>query len=269
MSEPITSATATATLTKRPLSARHYQAICGLALAAIFLVQVQQSTVAMPITLLANLFVVFIGTLGVLYRLRLSPMFVLIALAVPHLVEQHQSNQLFNPDFRSLRFEVADVLLCIGMLTYVTGHYRLHGLWFGVSPVDARLPAAQQVRTDASMTEAELLGLILPIPAFALVAQLAALVLRQHWTLLELTPRWTQFLVLSWTLLLVMFLAAHGFRYWRRLQMDRFTAQLMLQDILWQQTRGEQRRIQRWIVWKKLMAAKNDAAGDFAKGKQP
>jgi hypothetical protein len=51
--------------------------------------------------------------------------------------------------------------------------------------------------------------------------------------------------------------------------MDRFTAQLMLQDILWQQTRGEQRRIQRWIVWKKLMAAKNDAAGDFAKGKQP
>ena len=239
-----------------PISARHYQVICGLALAAIFLVQVQQSTVAMAITLLANLFVVFVGTLGILYRLRLSPMFVLLALALPHLVEQHQSNQLFNPDFRAIRFDVADVLLCIAMLTYMIGHYRLHGLRFGVLPPDARRSVTDQSRSSQSLNAAELTALIFPIPAFALVAQLAVYALKQQWTFIELTARWKQFLVLSWSLLLAMFLAAHAFRYWRRLQMDRFTAQLLLQDILWQQTRGEQRRIQRWMIWKRLKKSK-------------
>jgi hypothetical protein len=233
------------------ISVRHYQVLCGLALTAIFLVQVQQSTVAMAVTLLANLFVVFVGTLGILYRLRLSPMFVLLALSLPHLVEQHQSNQVFNPDFRSYRFEIADVLLCIAMLTYMIGHYRLLGLRFGVLPPDSRRSVEDQARKSASLSVAELTGLIFPVPAFALLAQLAVLGLKQHWTVVELTPRWKQFLLLSWTLLLLMFLAAHAFRYWQRLQMDRFTAMLLLQDILWQQTRGEQRRIQRWWTWKK------------------
>jgi len=49
-----------------------------------------------------------------------------------------------------------------------------------------------------------------------------------------------------------MFLASHGFRYWRRVQMDRVSALLMLQDILWNETRGEQRRINRWLAWRKL-----------------
>jgi hypothetical protein len=53
-----------------------------------------------------------------------------------------------------------------------------------------------------------------------------------------------------------MFLAAHAFRYWRRLQMDRTTAILMLQDILWRETRSEQRGINRWIVWRKLRGRK-------------
>ena len=53
-----------------------------------------------------------------------------------------------------------------------------------------------------------------------------------------------------------MFLAAHVFRYWRRLQMDRVSAMLMLQDLLWHETRGEQRRISRWIAWKRLRSRK-------------
>lgn len=237
---------------KIPISARHYQVVCGLALAAIFLVQVQQATMAMAVTLVANLFVVLVGTLGILYQLRLSPMFVLLALSLPHLVEQHQSNQMFNPDFRSFRFEIADVLLCIAMLTYMIGHYRLLGLRFGVLPPDARQSAADQKRSAESLSAAELTGLIFPVPAFALLAQLAALGLKQQWTLVELTPRWKQFLLLSWTILLLLFLAAHAFRYWSRLQMNRFTAMLLLQDLLWQQTRREQRRIQRWWTWKNL-----------------
>jgi hypothetical protein len=234
------------------ISARHYQVLCGLALATMFLVQVQQSNVAMPMTLLANLLVVFVGTLGILYRLRLSPLLVLLTLALPHIVEQYQSNQLFNPDFRSLRFDLADVMLCIAMLAYMIGHYRLLGLWFGLLPADARQSADDQARAASSLSAAELVALIVPIPAYALIAQLASFAVKQPWTFIELTPRWKQFLVVAWAILFGMFLAAHFFRYWRRLQMGRFTAQLLLQDELWQQTRGEQRRIQRWIVWKRL-----------------
>jgi hypothetical protein len=84
------------------------------------------------------------------------------------------------------------------------------------------------------------------------LAQVAGFLLRQQWGLIDLPPRWKQFGAVAWALLLVMFLAAHAFRHWRRLQLDRVGALIMLQDLLWNETRGEQRRIQRWLAWKKL-----------------
>lgn len=241
------------------VSPRHYQALCGLSLAAIFFVQLQQSSLAMPISVLANLFVAFIGTLGILYRVRLSPIFVLIALAVPQLIEQHQANLLFQPDFRRFRFlDVADMLVCIAMLTYLIGQYRLHGLWFGVLPTDPR-HAVGAARSEASLSAAELVGLIFPVPICALLAEFAALLLKQHWTLLDVKPREQQSLVVAWTLLAALFLGAQAFRYWKRLQMDHVSAQLLLQDVLWQETRREQRRINRWIVWKKLTSSEPEA----------
>ena len=239
------------------VSARHYQALCGLALAAIFLVQIQQSSLAIPISLLANLLVVFIGTLGILYHVRITPILVLIAFSVPQLIEQHQTNQVFNPDFRTVRFfDVADILLSMALLTFLIGQYRLHGLWFGVLPADPRQPSESQARSEASLSGAELAGLIFPVPVFALLAQLAAFSLTRQWTLIDLPLRWKHFLVVAWAILLAVFLAAHAFRYWKRLQMDHVSAQLLLQDALWQETGGEQRRINRWIVWKKLRKPK-------------
>jgi hypothetical protein len=234
------------------ITQRHYQALGGLALAAIFLIQLQHAASAYQGSLLANLFVLLLGAVGLLYRLRLSPILVLCAIAAPILAEQYNLSQL-NVDFRSVRtLDVADVLLCVATLTYLIGQYRLHGLWFGVLPADARLSADEAARSEASLSASELLGLVVPIPAAALSAQLAYFALRQHWTPVDLPERWIQFLTIAWTLLLVMFLAAHAFRHWRRLQMDRTTALLMLQDILWQETRSEQRKINRWIVWRKL-----------------
>jgi hypothetical protein len=234
------------------ITQRHYQALAGLALAAIFLLQLQHSSDTFGGTLLVNLFVLLLGAVGLLYHVRLNPILVLGVIAAPILAEQYNQSQL-NVDFRSFRpFNVADMLLCVAILTYLIGQYRLQGLWFGVLPADPRLSAIEAARAEASMSAMELLGLVVPIPAAALFAQLAFLLLRQQWTLIDLPPRWQQFLAMAWTLLLAMFLAAHAFRYWRRLQMDRTTALLMLQDILWRETYSEQRRINRWIVWKKL-----------------
>jgi hypothetical protein len=236
----------------RRINQRHYQALGGLALAAIFLLQLQHSSGLHEGALLANLFVLLLGAVGLLYRVRLSPILVLCAIAAPIVAEHYHRNQ-FNPDYSTFRFlDMADVLLCVATLTYLIAQYRLHGVWFGVMAVDPRLPAAKSARSEASLSPAELLGLIVPIPAAALLAQFACLLLRLQWSPIDLPPRWKQFLAIAWTLLLMMFLAAHAFRHWKRLQMDRTTAQLMLQDILWRETCGEQRRINRWIVWRKL-----------------
>jgi len=238
------------------VTARHYQAMCGLALAAIFLVQVQHSPLGMPITLLANLFVVFIGMLGILYRVRLNPIFALFALAVPQLIEQ---SQVFSRDQRGARFlDVADVIVCVGVLTYLIGQYRLHGLWFHVVPLDPRVPAERQTRSQGTLSLAELSALIFPIPICVLLAEIAALLLKQPWSLGKLPTQWNQFLAVAWVILLALFLSAHAFRYWRRRQMDRVSAQLLLQDVLWQQTRGEQRRVNRWLAWKHLQAKKSE-----------
>ena len=236
------------------ITPRHYQALCGLALAAIFLVQIQQSALTMRASLLVALLVLFIGTVGILYRVRLSPMFVLIALGVPMLIEQYSMNRLFKPDFRALRLDIADVFLCAATLTYLIGQYRLHGLWFGVLPPDKRLPP--QARSEESLSAAELAALIGPIPAFALLAEGAVFLMKRQGTVLDLGLEWNQFLVAAWTILLVLFLAAHAFRHWRRLQMDRVSAELLLQDTLWHETRGEQRRINRWLAWQKLRQRK-------------
>ena len=235
------------------ITQRHYQALCGLALAAIFLVQIQQSSMAMPVTLLANLLVVFIGTVGILYRVRLSPILVLIALAGPQLFEQRQVGIAPGWEARDERlFAITDVLLSIAVLTYLIGQYRLHGLWFGLLTSDKRRATVSPGRSEASLSAAELTGLIFPVPMFAVLAQLAYLMLRRFVVPVENFPRqWQLFLPVAWCVLLGVFLAAYAFRYWRRLQMDRVSAQLILQDTLWQQTRGEQRSVNRWIAWRK------------------
>jgi hypothetical protein len=248
------------------MTQRHYQAVCGLALSAIVLIQLQESSLLPAVSLVVNVLIGVVGALGIFYRSRLSPMTVFIALAAPQIIEQFYANQRVIPDVRGKRFlDVADVLLCIAALTYFIGHYRLHGLWFGVLPADPRStipregikkPTPPLVRSESSLTAAELVALIFTVPIFALLGEVACLLLKRPWAAIDLPTRWTQFLFVSWTLLFVMFLAAHGFRHWRRLQMDRATAMLMLQDILWNETRGEQRRIQRWRAWQRLRERK-------------
>jgi hypothetical protein len=230
-----------------PLTPRHYQIACGVALGVIFLLQMQAG-----LHMLLNVLMLVVGTLGILYRVRLSPLLVFLAMAGGHLAQQYERNQLFNPDFRGFRFlDVGDVLLCLAMLGYLLAHYRLQGLWFHVFPYDTR-QGKTQARTEQSMTPAELFWLTMPLPFFAIAAELFMLFLRRPWDLVGLPSRWRQFLLMIWLLLVGMFVVAQFFRYWRRVQMDRATAQLLLQDMLWHETRGEQRRTNRWIVWRKL-----------------
>ena len=266
------------TTTIKPTAAitpRHYQAMCGLSLSAVVLIQLQQSSLATHVALLVGVLILFLGMRGILYKARLSPMLLLLALAVPYVVEQFSVNEETNPDLRGVRFlDIADVLVAMAALTYFVGHYRLHGLWFGVLPADPRTdllaspsgrkkgaagvetPAPPRVRSEESLSAPELAVLVFTVPAFALLAEFAFLLMKQPWRGMELPPRVIQLILIAWKVVLTLFLTAHAFRYWRRLQMDRVSALLMLQDILWSETRGEQRRINRWIAWKKLREKK-------------
>lgn len=242
------------------IAAKHYQALCGLALAAILLLQFQQSAQAVfapGLILFIHALTLFIGVAGILYRIRMTPAVVLLTVAAPKVIERYYQSQVAFVDVRGVRvFDVADMLMCVAGLIFFIGYYRLQGLWFGVLPPDPRRhgkPARPpMVRSEDSMRPAELLSLILVVPIFVILAELSFVVLNQPWNLLELDYRWNQFLLVSWAILLTMFLGAHAFRYWRRLNMNRMTALVMLQDILWHETRGEQRKIQRWLAWRRL-----------------
>lgn len=232
---------------------KHYQAVCGIALLAVFWIQVQQD-----ITMWLNLVFLFVGAVNILFRIRLGPTIVLLAMAGVQLRHQRILNQ-FGVDGDGLRFfDLSDLILCLAMLTYVASLFRLHGLWLHIFPHDPRIKRdkaaatdSQQVRSAKTMTTTELLRLLLPLPLFAFAAQIFMVWLAQQ-ERLALPPRWRQLLAMAWFFLFVMFAAAHVFRYWRRKQMDHATAQLLLQDILWSETRGEQRRVNRWLAWRKL-----------------
>ena len=188
------------------ITVRHYQALAGLALVAMFLFQLQQ-----PLALPLNLLMLLVGAIGILYQVRLSPVFVLLALAIGHLVEHSQQHEFI--DRRAFRFlDLADVLPCLATLTYLIAQYRLHGLRFGVLPEDTRQPAEVQTRSVQSLNAAELAGLVVPIPLCALIAEIAGYALKHPWTVLDLLPRSKQLLAVAWLLLLLMFTAAQGFR---------------------------------------------------------
>jgi hypothetical protein len=240
------------------MQAQHYQVVCGMALAGMFLVLVQQGLV------LVGLAALVVGAAAILLRARISPLFVLLLAVGGQLARQY----LYPASRSHGALEVEDVALCGTVLAYMAGHYRLLSLWSHILPPDPRqryhkeahavVPlhrigkVAPQHRPAAHLSRAELAWFVLQLPLFALLAQGVWIVISAGRVLHEFSPRWTQFLQLVWGLALAVFLVGQFFRCWRLMWMDHTTAQMLLQDALWQETRGEQRRIGRWLAWARI-----------------
>jgi len=241
-----------------PVQPLHYQVLCGIALAALFLVQLQQGL------LLWGMIVLIVGAAAVLLRAPISPLLVIFPLVggqlyIAYLVPFGRQRDAL---------QVEDVVLCAATLAYVAGHYRLLALWSNILPLDPRqiyhkgagviVPlgrlgkVAPHYRPTAHLSRGELAWFLLQLPLFALLAQAVWIVLGARRSLHELEPRLLQLMHATWVLVLGLLLVGQLFRVVRLLRMDRVTAQMVLQDTLWHETHREQRRIGRWLAWWKL-----------------
>jgi hypothetical protein len=152
---------------------------------------------------------------------------------------------------------------------YIVGHYRLQGLLHNVAPLDPRrregpprwhffrfywLPRlAPQRRSSRGVSPYEVPLLLLTLPAAALTAQLLWAALTPPWRLANLLPPpLCRFLLLVWFLGVGVLVTAAALQHWKRLRMSADEAALLLQDVLWVETRREQRRINRWLAWAHL-----------------
>ena len=235
----------------------HYYVVCLVSMSVIWLVLLRRE---LPAT--ATLFPVLVGILGIAVRWRLAPVILLATLAVCLKFEStHEGQRVFR---------VSDLILCAATLAYIAGQFRLQGLLDHVVPVDPRRregpprwhvgllsiryqPEVVREKRAASLVTREEVGML--ILGSALWAGLAQIC----WNLLPLEkgnpgfplPVWRAIL-LAWIIGASLYVVFGGLNYLSQRAMTVEEATLFLQDVLWKETRGEQRRLNRWSAWARL-----------------
>ena len=237
---------------------RNYMAVCGFCLAVILLVQLQAGIIVI------NALTVAVGAMALVGKLRAGPILVIILVMIAQLAPQIRSGLGIEADQPRASMALMDVLLCAAVLGYVAGHYRLQGIWHRLLPVDTRQrfgpprrdfwlrmrsPAVKEARPGRQITPQEITWLVIDLPLCAVLAQVGLALLPKEMGDLHLPVRLMQLLTLLW-LLGVGFLVAITFLgYLKQRSFDAAAAQMYLQDQLWRDTRGEQRRVNRWLSW--------------------
>jgi hypothetical protein len=220
-----------------------YQALAGLAVATIGLLRMQQFGVQRPEQIVVLALILGVGAVCVMIPERLNPILFVLALSAAYVADVR--NRIAGADEVPPFFDLGDLLTCAAALTFVIAHHRLLSLRVGAFS-DGIQPHKRSAKTIA---QRELMSLLISVPVCVLAAQFACWALLQPAHMLDVDPRWNEFAVAAWVTALSLFVTGYAFRTWKRFQMDRTTARIMLQDILWHETRGEQRRIQRWLAF--------------------
>jgi len=168
---------------------------------------------------------------------------------------------------------LSDWLLAVSLVSYAAGQYRLQGLLERVFPPDPRTkrqaaavdpgpgkPAATPPRrAPESVTTREFVVLLLALPACCGVASLFWVWLRRQETDLPMADSAWQGLLILWLLGGGVLAAAGLLRYLTLRHWTRTEAAMYLQDVLWKETRREQRRLNRWLAWAWLRRQRREA----------
>jgi hypothetical protein len=143
---------------------------------------------------------------------------------------------------------VSDFLLAVSAVAYAAAQYRVQGLTRRLFPAAKKGDDAGRRSPDTVRGREVLLMLAAPVVCGA-GAALIWRWLRRQTTDLEISdPAWQGILVI-WLLGGGVLAVAAGLRYLALRRMEPLEAQLYLQDVLWRETRREQRRLNRWLAW--------------------
>lgn len=197
---------------------------------------------------------VLIGACGLVFHWRSAPLGVLVAVAFAKVWPMWQFG---STALRQSTTLVSEAVLCGAMLTYVVAQYRLIALRAAMFPAESRKSAIP--RDPAAVSLRETIAAIFAVVASAVAAfflwQLTFTV-RPPWTIMR--SHWRVGL-LVWVVGLALLAIAATIAYfgWRR--QSRAEAMMILRDEFWRQTRGEQRKINRWTAW---MRRRRERAGE-------
>lgn len=180
---------------------------------------------------------VLIGIGGLVFQWRWAPLGVLVALT---------AGLVLTPRMTSLTHHL---LLCGSVVFYLLAQYRLLSLRAAILPVESD-PGEQPVLREPDVEPMRELGSALLTAAAAAVGafflwEVTAL-LRPKWNLYSIDWR-LELLVWAAAVIVIAAISAIGYLSWRRQSRDE--ALLYLRDEFWRQTRGEQRKINRWLAW--------------------
>jgi hypothetical protein len=200
---------------------------------------------------------------------RFGPILLLVAVAMSINAPPEFGLTLAN----ATGLDVPDLILCGALLAYTIAHYRLQSLLTFIFPPDPRRrtearkrpfpyslwapgPKFLKERRDASLVTRQEIGrAVLILPAFAALAQICWRVLPRGNNPGIYPPVW-QAVVLAWLIGLIFLTTATIIGYWYRQQMTSRESLVYLQDVLWKETRREQRRANRWLAWARLRQSK-------------
>jgi hypothetical protein len=165
---------------------------------------------------------------------------------------------LFETSFHTPEMEFGDVVLAAAMLTYLVSQYRLFSLGSAAFPPDTRprpdrpIGDEPELRPDSLMNVNELFWMILVVIQSLIMGLIIWDLVSTNWRLGETSAetRW-RFVSLMWVLGLGALVLVGFFRILRNYRMSEDEARMVLQDTLWTETRGDQRRIARWMAWQR------------------
>jgi hypothetical protein len=206
--------------------------------------------------LVVSALILIVGAVGLLNAQRLAPILVLALVTVNELFKQFGSDIDLDSELLPV-FRVGDVVLCAALLGYVAAQYRIQGLSHFILPADdppeitrnpSRTPLPRK-RSGHSVTSQELSLLAVSLPFWAILAQLVWTWLNYPRVLLGWDWRVARAAVCLLGLIACLWVTNHVLDYARRRRMTLAEARLLLQDTLWNETRGEQRWFARWLAW--------------------
>jgi len=148
-----------------------------------------------------------------------------------------------------------DLVLCLAVLAYIVGHYRLLSLMRHIFPTDARRPRVGTSRRSADLVNTwEMALLALTLPVWAGLAVMVWAWMMDGVPSLGVSRELWRVLRLAWVVLAVLATIGIVTSYLRLATATPEESLLYLQDQCWRHTRGEQGRLNRWLSWARLRA---------------